>query len=984
MSLNPFHGFRKHQKTLLAVLTIFTMIIFIFSFGPGDIFSGGGRGRAGQEIKPVATLFGQSIYPNDIQLLQQQREQASLFMLELVNRGQAAVIDRIKLSLLPSMKEEKDQRAKAVIEQFVRAWEEVYRPDPKRPQNQFAMFAYFQLLNPREQFFSPVLTLRRFEAQLGKDQADKKEDINLLIAVIEQEKRLMPLRMGGGEASFFGGGSMTSVRDLLDFKMWLHEADRLGINISDEALMKMARQDALNQVPKGNDVFRQVYTLLAKRYRGLSEDELNAAIRNEYRARLARVAVLGFEAAGANVPPAVTPYDIYQFYKENRTENSIALLPVTADRKEFLSSIAEPKEEELRAFYNKYKKREDDPGASEPGFKAPPKRTIEWVRAQADSPFYKQEAKKERDRIREATVAAMQVAAGQLAATGLAPSSVMVSVVPKQHDLVFLGRYNEMRFGYPAADWFDGFNTRLHDESMNRPETVAALVGQAIGVGGTQTTVLSAPAALVGAAYSHDAKHRTRVWTEAMLAGTQPTPFHTFGIVQALRPEGVYMRDSVGVFLPPEKIRDVVEEKVMDGIAKRLVHENLKTVDDELDKLANESGDDLMQKDRASQPKVIASTLFKALAGSGTTATPLGAAIDYSGAVTLDEKGVRSREAANLVLGATIPFNDAFQVYQTNTVGQARAQAYLAEAIKKYGLERGATTKPRDQYDIADDAGLTELKAAFEKPWNHATSTKPKKFANMFFPSRDNRTPMSPYRPQPMPPGNVRADRGFDEWAISNNPALYWTTSEKPGYVPEYAEVRNRVLERWKLTKAREMAKKDAEAIAAEINKANGADAGIRILRNKAEKIGTNIVYLDRVARLSAPGPAAVMARQPGSGYDRFKVPEDRVEYPSARFLMELLDMNKPGEAKVLADRPESTYYVAVLQSRSVPDFYTEFSRNEKALMDRMEQDVHPRMRFHEGVIAQLEKDAKLKILDEQYEKDFRGGGRGRRGGGDE
>ena len=58
-----------------------------------------------------------------------------------------------------------------------------------------------------------------------------------------------------------------------------------------------------------------------------------------------------------------------------------------------------------------------------------------------------------------------------------------------------------------------------------------------------------------------------------------------------------------------------------------------------------------------------------------------------------------------------------------------------------------------------------------------------------------------------------------------------------------------------------------------------------------------------------------------------------------------------------------------------------EFGRHEKAFMERMEQDAQPRLRFHEGLIAQLEKGASLKILDEQYEKDFRGS-RNRRGGG--
>ena len=56
MAFNPFHGFRKHQKTLFAIMVIVCMFVFILQSGAGDVFSrssagsvpAGARGRWSQ------------------------------------------------------------------------------------------------------------------------------------------------------------------------------------------------------------------------------------------------------------------------------------------------------------------------------------------------------------------------------------------------------------------------------------------------------------------------------------------------------------------------------------------------------------------------------------------------------------------------------------------------------------------------------------------------------------------------------------------------------------------------------------------------------------------------------------------------------------------------------------------------------------------------------------------------------------------------
>jgi hypothetical protein len=336
-----------------------------------------------------------------------------------------------------------------------------------------------------------------------------------------------------------------------------------------------------------------------------------------------------------------------------------------------------------------------------------------------------------------------------------------------------------------------------------------------------------------------------------------------------------------------------------------------------------------------------------------------------------------------MVLDGVSPILSAAVVYDRGTLPQQRARKYLAEAIAKYGLDKpethGKTRRPRDRFDVMKDKGLHVLKEAYLKPkppgheFLGPTNTA-KDFPALFFGRRDDMAPEL-YRARDLADVRMALSTG-------NRPFLYWMTEELPARVPSYEEARERIKERWQMSKAREMAKKDAEKVAAEL-KGKDADAAQRQMKNLAERMKTSVIYLDNVSRLTSPSAIAVIPRrqQPGSNeYQRYKIAEDKVEFPSARFLEELLKL-KPGEVKVLPDRPESIYYVAVLQTQATPDFYTEYARHDRALMERYEQDRHPRVKFNEGIMAQLEKAAGMKP-DEDAEKEYNG--RGRRGSMDE
>src|SRR6188508_2300646 len=69
MAYNPFNIFRRNQKALFAVLTVFIMIMFTLSFGRGDFFdtlaTWMGKGRGSGEV--VCTIDGRKVTAGELE-----------------------------------------------------------------------------------------------------------------------------------------------------------------------------------------------------------------------------------------------------------------------------------------------------------------------------------------------------------------------------------------------------------------------------------------------------------------------------------------------------------------------------------------------------------------------------------------------------------------------------------------------------------------------------------------------------------------------------------------------------------------------------------------------------------------------------------------------------------------------------------------------------------------------------------------------------
>jgi hypothetical protein len=301
------------------------------------------------------------------------------------------------------------------------------------------------------------------------------------------------------------------------------------------------------------------------------------------------------------------------------------------------------------------------------------------------------------------------------------------------------------------------------------------------------------------------------------------------------------------------------------------------------------------------------------------------------------------------------------------------ARKYLEEAVKKYALQRGGTEKPRDQYAIRDDAALKPLRDSYLKN-RRPPDPRGKEFAQLFF------NPVKPYEaiqwPLDLDPrGNAMMMPRDWMWNSSEEPFLFWKTSDKTAYTPSFQEAKDQVEAAWRFAKARKLAREEAERVADDARKADRADA---VLQKTSTNSGA-LFTLDSVSRLrNRPLSRIGVSRQ----YEAYAVPEDKVEFPKSEFVDQLLSLKQEkGEALVLSDRPEAVFYVAARvngREPTIEEFYSVYrgapagSFQSDPMLSLMEQER--RNRYYLACLEQLRTQAKLTITKESRRSADEGG----------
>lgn len=151
--------------------------------------------------------------------------------------------------------------------------------------------------------------------------------------------------------------------------VWIkaERAKRLGMVVSDDAINAYLRQRTGDRVTGATfrDIAAQMNT---------GQQRIFEALRMELLAReLQEISLRAFQT---------TPAQRFDYYRRLNQRAVVEVVPVRVE--DFTGQVADPPDEELRAFFEEHKEREPQPDSPDPGFKQPKKAAFEVVVAKYD------------------------------------------------------------------------------------------------------------------------------------------------------------------------------------------------------------------------------------------------------------------------------------------------------------------------------------------------------------------------------------------------------------------------------------------------------------------------------------------------------------------------------------------------------------------------------------------------------------------------
>src|SRR5260370_20714269 len=269
--------------------------------------------------------------------------------------------------------------------------------------------------------------------------------------------------------------------------IWRHQVDRLGIQLTPSDIGRQYKYETLSSAPSAAQLLAQ---LRGPRADSTAEQAVLTALGDEFRVRMAQAALVGYNPSGhvGQVPASITPYEFWEYYRTNRTELSLKLLPVPVQK--IVPEVKDkPSEAELQALFEKYKDEEYAPNKDTPGFKQPRRIKLEWVSASPDSDTYRKQAQ--------------QWLLSLVAATPGNPLLPIALLEP------LVNEYETLKWAYfrasplTAADFANSFYDYAYFE---RPENVAAILGQIGGTAAVQGSALSTVVSYQSAAVARSEK----------------------------------------------------------------------------------------------------------------------------------------------------------------------------------------------------------------------------------------------------------------------------------------------------------------------------------------------------------------------------------------------------------------------------------------------------------------------------------------------
>jgi len=964
MAFNPFHWFRKRQKVFLAALVVLCMVIFIFQFGQGDLFTRAlawfGQSRRGGEV--VTTLYGKKVYTSDLEQLAARRKLASDFLFLEVYQALPQAMEEL---LKGPLKSTGESAPLSDAEAIARTWQRKLNRGLAESLGPNGPGALSLLHSLRKD-------LRELEEMAArpdiKGNKDRVEALNRLSTILGFQVWLLSRRVPNDfirvfyservlppEDYYFGGSRR--VDDLLDFLVMKQQADKLGIKLTDEDVLRevsneaggvqlfegrrFAQEKRINEFLQNNRVYA---TQTAKDLLDALRDELRVAMAQQMLLGTPAVALppLGLEgrpldeqlrqapgdrfipstmgvrayrgmlvAAGAAV---ATPAEFLDFYREECTALSVKMLPVPASK--FLPKVKEkPTEEELRARFEKYRKVEPLPGSRDPGFKEPRRVALEGITIHTDSPAALKLGRQ-----------AHQVAQA-LASFGIVPVRLAAGVDAKEEKasrealtkmqafpfyplnvITFLAadpllwEYGEYRGGLRAGQAPPGQDPRLLEAFSRQLRQTSPL------------------------------EIFTRSFTARRLLERNAW-LHTIGAMGFASQGLAYMPGSLTSLFAQPYLRTMRDHRQAVGMATAALFDPYKLTA----VVGTMTSADLTPEPLSSMRPVLERHLDQMMAGR------------------LARSALRQMKKDL----AELPANS-----------DAKARAIIDKVKAAFGAESFAMTTPISAVALLEalrankPTGLEELRKAYTRsaanPMFAFGGMQPPDTTNEGFVRWLFTQPSGAYKP--MAPGpRLGEGPGLEDFilGLSSDLVNFWFTKDRPAREPIFAEARPAVEASWMLERARQLARKKAEAIEEQIN-AKGltpADAG-RVLREQG--LGEPF-ELTNVAPMVRPREPHFIG---AANYRPYEVPEelrDKLTYPPPDLPRQLQVLKRPGDATVVSDRGEDTWYVAVLVERSEPtlkQFQEVYANSPRfdPLHERLQEKKSAELR--QAVLAQLRREA--------------------------
>lgn len=856
MAFNPFEGFRKNQRTLMAFAAIICMIVFVFSFGQGDLFQTLQEWLAtnARPTPKVATLYGKAIHEAELDKIARQRDIANSFMVRSAAIG-------VNMAMTELEKQQKDikEGQENPFGRVMQGWG--MRRNP--------FFAQQMRLPPGWQMMSVQNDLSFLATQsLATKNPDQARTLDTLATSLGFEAWETNAAMRGQEEMYFGGGK--SPEDLLDFLVWLKTADKLGITLTENDVRRSVNREAANQeIWPEHAPIKMVPSVQGLARNGiLNETELLRGLTDEFRVLLAKESVLG-EASGVRafrdlrepmqrLGNAVSPgpSEFFDFYKDQRSALGVIMLPVQADQ--FLSQVQEePTEKDLQDYYNSFKNDEFNPEVDRPGFRQPRSVKAQYATAKADAPVFRNKA-----RVGALAPFVMRtIGFLQADAFGASIGGNLGNVIAgfSQEPL-----YSEYRiFRESRTSWLEPpFSSAesLHDQSIQKADLAAALVGQIAGAGLSRGSIFLSAATFPGGALAYEAKVRLKALPSAVLAAASMDPYSAISLPFPYVPAVPEMETVVGSLF----------EKYLDISSPRLMRENLVLFTEELGKLKNKS----------------------------------------------DE-----------------------------------AKKLIESGPAKYGIELRSMKAPKPYFEIGADADLADLKKTFQEAYKDAPQAP--EFWQLFF------SGIGTFESIRWSPDDRNFQNDPSRWIFSREPYLIWRSEDIAAKDRTFAESKPDIIKAWKLQRARKLARAEAERIAAEARKKTWPTAYNDLVKEVQSFYGSqpgkakvsDLKELNGVTRLipqNTTGPGQARTYLP------FRVPTEVITYPRFNLVDQVASLKKAGDSLVVRDRPETTYYVTVLVSRSEPSA-SEFKKV-----------------YENASIRAKEPDTLWQLFLDQYARDFR------------